>query len=174
MDFKQNYFEIFQMPASYQVDTDSLADRYRELQLSVHPDKFADASDQEKRLAVQWATQVNAAYVTLNEPLKRAIYLLEMSNTNIEHNPTLDPMFLMEQIELREALEEIEASGEDGLAQLDQYKSGVSNVFEGLQRDFEAQINDSIVEAEQTVYKMQFVHKLLAEANQLEERLLDY
>jgi molecular chaperone HscB len=174
VDFKQNYFEIFQMLASYQVDTDLLADRYRELQLSVHPDKFADASDQEKRLSVQWATQVNAAYVTLKEPLKRAIYMLEMSNTNIEHNPTLDPIFLMEQIELREALEDIEASGDAGLTQLDQYRADVNKVFENLQRDFDAQINDSIIEAEQTVYKMQFVHKLLTEANQLEERLLDY
>ena len=162
------------MLASYQVDTDLLADRYRELQLSVHPDKFADASDQEKRLSVQWATQVNAAYITLKEPLKRAIYMLEMSNTNIEHNPTLDPMFLMEQIELREALEDIEASGDAGLTQLDQYRADVNKVFENLQRDFDAQINDSIIEAEQTVYKMQFVHKLLAEANQLEERFLDY
>lgn len=174
MDFKQNYFEIFQIPATYQVDTDSLAERYRELQLSVHPDKFADATDQEKRLSVQWATQVNAAYTTLNEPLKRAIYMLELSNTTIEHNPTLDPMFLMEQIELREALEDIEASGESGLTQLDQYRSEVGSVFEDLQRDFDAQIVDSVTEAEQTVYKMQFVHKLLSEANQLEEKLLDY
>ena len=46
----QNYFELFDLPTSYDVDISELSTRYRMLQAAVHPDKFANASDLEKRL----------------------------------------------------------------------------------------------------------------------------
>ena len=53
MDFNQNYFEIFQLPVAFDLDVDELATRYRQLQASVHPDKFASATEHEKRLSLQ-------------------------------------------------------------------------------------------------------------------------
>ena len=82
MDFNQNYFEIFQLPVSFDLDEDQLAARHRQLQSTVHPDKFVGATDHEKRLSLQWATQINSAYDTLRAPLPRAIYLLALKDVN--------------------------------------------------------------------------------------------
>jgi molecular chaperone HscB len=81
---------------------------YRDLQGRVHPDKFAAASDAEKRVAMQWATRANEAYQTLKSPLKRASYLCELNGIDlaIESNTQMPTAFLMQQMAWREALEE--------------------------------------------------------------------
>jgi len=45
-----NFFEIFDVPVAYQVDLDLIQQRYPELQKVVHPDKFVNYCDQEKRI----------------------------------------------------------------------------------------------------------------------------
>ncbi len=184
MDFNKNYFEIFQLPVAFDQDPDQLAARYRQLQSSVHPDRFVDASDQEKRLSLQWATQINAAYNVLVSGLARAIYLLELAGISIEDNPQLDPGFLMDQIELREQLEDISATAagrlvdpdddSEALHELDAFKEKIKNELHDLEEDFAVQFGTELRAAEITVYKMQFINKLLLEADKLEEKMLDY
>jgi len=176
VDFNQNYFEIFQLPVSFDLDVDQLALRYRQLQSTVHPDKFVSATDHEKRLSLQWATQINSAYDTLRAPLPRAIYLLALKDVNIEDNPQLDPMFLMEQIELREHLEDIgeQEDSEAALKSLDAFKADVDARMAGLQLEFAAHYDADAGKAEQVVYKLQFINKLRQAADHLEEKLLDY
>jgi len=173
VNLQDNFFSIFQLPINYRLDFAVLDDRYRDLQRSVHPDKHVGASDQDKRLSMQWATVINEGYTTLKSPLKRAIYLLKLQDREIEHNPSLPGDFLMAQIELREELEEI-VEDADGLARLEEFKGKIESVLKTLESDFAAQIDAQLVEAEQTTYKMQFMHKLYTEANRLEEKLLDY
>jgi len=74
-----NHFALFQMPVSFDIDIGQLDAAFRELQGRVHPDRFAAASDAEKRVAMQWATRANEAYQTLKNPLKRAAYLCELN-----------------------------------------------------------------------------------------------
>ena len=173
MDFNQNYFEIFGLPVEYRVDMDTLADRFLELQKQVHPDKFVSATDQEQRLSMQWATLVNSANETLKSPLKRALYMLEIREVEVAHNPTLAPSFLMQQIELREQLESIE-NNDAGLKQVEDFKNEVRAVINGIEEQFAASIVADPQQAEQIVYEFQFMNKLLSEANDLEERMLDY
>jgi len=66
-----NYFEVFDLPVSFDIDTDTIAERYRDLQRVVHPDKYVNAPDRERRLAMEKATQVNEAFQTLKNPLSR-------------------------------------------------------------------------------------------------------
>jgi molecular chaperone HscB len=104
----QNHFELFHLPQRFEIDPKALDDAYREVQNQVHPDRYASASDAEKRVAMQWATRANEAYRTLKHPLKRAIYLCELQGVDlgIESNTAMPPAFLMQQMEWREALEE--------------------------------------------------------------------
>lgn len=174
-DLGKNYFEIMGLPESFCIDLADLSARYHQLQQSVHPDKFVDASDHERRLSLQWATQINAANDTLKAGLPRAIYLLQLRGVDIEHNPKIAPAFLMEQIELREQLEDIADAGDDAsLDTLDAFKASVSERIESLETDFSAQFDADLAAAETTVYKLQFINKLLNEAVKLEEKLLDY
>ena len=103
-----NHFALFQMPASFDIDIGQLESAFRELQGRVHPDRFAAASDVEKRVAMQWATRANEAYQTLKHPLRRAAYLCEQNGVDlgIESNTAMPPAFLMQQMEWREALDE--------------------------------------------------------------------
>ncbi len=103
-----NHFALFQMPVSFDIDAGQLDAAFRELQGRVHPDRFAAASDAEKRVAMQWATRANEAYQTLKHPLKRAAYLCELNGVDlgIESNTAMPPAFLMQQMEWREALDE--------------------------------------------------------------------
>jgi molecular chaperone HscB len=165
---------LFHCEPGFDLDLHELANQYRALQKTAHPDRFVTGTDQEKRFSAQMTSRINEGYDTLKHPLKRAIYLLDRSGVEIEHNPTLEPMFLMEQIELREELEDIGEAGEDGLPRLDQFRSKGKTVLEALQAEFVQAYPVSLPNAEHAVYKMQFIHKLLSEAKQLEERILDY
>jgi molecular chaperone HscB len=108
----QNHFELFQLPATFAVDMDALDSAYREIQGRVHPDRFVNASDAEKRVAMQWATRANEAYQTLRHPQKRAQYLCELHGVDLqtESNTAMPLDFLMQQMELREALGDARAA----------------------------------------------------------------
>ena len=74
----------------------------------MHPDRFAQAGDAERRASMQMTTRVNEAYRTLKSPVRRAQYLLELNGVDVgfETNTAMPREFLMEQMELRERLED--------------------------------------------------------------------
>lgn len=173
MDLNKNYFEIFGLSVKYSVDQELLADRFLDLQKQVHPDRFAAGTDQEKRLAMQWATLVNTANETLRAPLPRAIYLLALRGVELELNPTLPPEFLMAQIELREQLESIEEN-EGSLEELDSFRKKMKQAINKVQVEFKESLDKDTGKAQRLVYELQFLSKLMVSANRLEEKLLDY
>lgn len=177
-DLSQNYFELFGLPGGYRIDLDELARRYRELQKVVHPDRFANASDTEQRVAMQRATQVNEAMATLRDPLKRAQYLLSLKGRNADgaNLTTSDSSFLMQQMALRESLAEVrdaddplEAMGE----LLDTISRQINVQIAQLAILLESGADKELDEAMECVYKMQFLNKLHAEAEALEAELED-
>jgi len=175
-DFSKNYFDLFGMPVGFLLDGGELADRYRELQKVVHPDRYAAAGQQSQRLSLQGATLVNEAYATLKDPLKRAQYLLGLKGIDVANgNHTLnDPAFLMEQMELREGLAEVRDSA-DPQARLDQLLREISSMIRTQVAQLAVQFEDATAEqlaaAAQTVQKMQFLNKLHAEAEAIEAEL---
>jgi molecular chaperone HscB len=104
----KNHFELFGLTPAYALDVEHLDRAYRDIQSKIHPDRYANAGDAERRASMQMTTQVNEAYRTLKSPLRRAGYLLEMNgvDTGFETNTAMPPEFLMEQMELRETLED--------------------------------------------------------------------
>ena len=49
--FEKDYFDLFGMEKSFSIDRMQLRDRLRELQKKFHPDNYASAGEQEKRLS---------------------------------------------------------------------------------------------------------------------------
>jgi len=118
----QNHFELFQLPQRFALDTSALDAAYRDVQGRVHPDKFVNATDAEKRVAMQWATRANEAYQTLKNPQKRAQYMCELNGVDLqtESNTAMPMAFLMQQMEWREELGEARAGKDaDALEALD-------------------------------------------------------
>lgn len=108
----QNHFELFNLPQTFTTDLKALDRAYHEVQNKVHPDKFANAPDADKRVAMQWATRANEAYKTLKSPFKRAAYLCELNGVDLqtESNTAMPVEFLMQQMEWREALDDVRIS----------------------------------------------------------------
>lgn len=104
----QSHFDLFGLAPAYALETDALERSYREIQSKVHPDRFAHAGDAERRASLQWTTRVNEAYRTLKDPVQRARHILELHGVDVafETNTAMPPEFLMQQMELRETLEE--------------------------------------------------------------------
>ena len=73
----KNHFELFGLTPAYALDLEHLDRAYRDIQAQVHPDRFAQAGDAERRASMQMTTQVNEAYRTLKSSVQRAKYLLE-------------------------------------------------------------------------------------------------
>jgi len=173
----QDYFDIFSLPQRYALDRGGLDTRYRDLQRSVHPDRFASGSDQERRVSMQQAARINEAYQVLRDPLKRGRYLLELRGIHLDDRQGAhqDTGFLMQQMELRESLAEVRQQ-DDPLSALDRLGEDIQARFGELETrlgevlDAEA---GNAAEAAALVQKMQFFTRLRDELQQLEADLED-
>jgi molecular chaperone HscB len=174
-DFKQNYFELFSLPVQFAVDSALLGEHYRQLQQELHPDRYASAPAQQQRVAVQYSALVNQAYATLNKPLARALYLLElagMSQEQISAEP-VDGGFLIEQMELREKLESLHDLVDPDTV-LDHLVTEISADIRAHQAEFAASYAAGDLDAAASAcVKMQYLEKLLLEAEQIESELMD-
>ena len=120
MNLQSDDFELFGLPQTFAQDRAAIDARWKELQREAHPDKFAAHGAAAQRIAMQWSVRINEAYRRLKDPVARATYLCELRGAPIEaeRNTAMPAAFLMEQMELREALEEagtaeaLEALGE--------------------------------------------------------------
>ena len=168
----QNFFELFSLPLQYAFDRAILDARYRDLQRSVHPDRFASAPDQERRLSMQASTRVNEAFQTLKDPLSRALYLLSLYPAPEPDAVPQDTAFLMEQMELRETL--AEASGaRDPLAAVGAVLDHIARSERAIATDLANLFGDpnQIPAAHAAVRKLQFLDKCRRDAEALETEL---
>lgn len=101
------HFELFNLPITLTVDTSGLSKTYFELQRKYHPDRFAQASEEEKEETLQLSAQVNKAFKVLKDPDETIKYVLQLKELlEDEEKYQLSPDFLMEVMELNELLEE--------------------------------------------------------------------
>ena len=183
MDFTRNFFELFDIPVSFTIDLASLAERYRSLQHIAHPDKFASASDQQRRLSVQQSALINEAYQTLKDPLARAKYLLSLNGLDMSatKDTIMAPEFLMQQMELRERLAGIEQEAEPvhALMQLqDEVGQTTRQLIDDIAMQFQ-KLNTASADHQQDlkaihdkVQRLQFMIKLENELQVMEENLM--
>ena len=173
LDSNSNYFELFGLPQRFAVDGQALVERYREMQQQLHPDKFASRPDAERRWSLQAASLVNDAYRTLQTDLSRAAYLLKLQGIELdeETDTQMDPMFLMEQMELREELESAEQA-DDCLAKLAGIRKQLRLSVVEQSKAFAAAVEQSDWTLARTITRQwQFLDKLQRETKSIEERL---
>jgi molecular chaperone HscB len=171
----QNFYQLFDMPIAYEIDMDHLQQHYRTLAQSTHPDKFASAGDQERRISMQQTSWINKAFQTLKDPIERAVYLLQLKDIDVrlENETTMDAAFLMQQMELREALEDVRQQ-DDPLAFLDAELVKVKSSMQSLSHEFSAAYqSDAVDEAKECLRKMQFTQKARKEIETLMAKIED-
>ena len=155
------YFNLFQLEPSFNIDTEALEQTYRALAARFHPDKFASASAFEQKQAVMMSSTINDAYRTLKSPIDRAAYLLKSQNIDADapEHTSFSPEFLMQQMEWRETLMDAQMEqNHDAIRALNQEIQEVqSNLYQDLQQAFEQQDYES---AAQWVRHGRFLNKL--------------
>ena len=109
MNLSDSDFTLFAIPEQFRQDPAQLGDRWKQLQREAHPDRFAAQGAAAQRVALQWSVRINEAYQRLKDPLRRAAYLCELHGAPIQahDNTAMPPAFLMQQMEWREALDDV-------------------------------------------------------------------
>lgn len=169
----QTHFDLFQLPATYAIDRERLDSAYRELQNTVHPDRFASKTESEQRVAMQWATQANEAYQTLKHPVNRGVYLLKLQGIDAldAMNTQMAPAFLMQQMEWREALDDARAA--KSVSALDSLTDELRSAHKRIEAELARHIDEAqdFEAARETVRQLRFMDKLLAEVGDAYEEI---
>jgi molecular chaperone HscB len=127
---------------------------------------------------MQQTIRINEGYETLKDPLKRGRYLLELAGHRFddEKHTTSDPEFLMEQMELREALGDVRAAA-DAFAELGRIMDRITAASDALTADLREQFARADPARQEaaliTLTKMQFFRRLQEEVQELESALED-
>src|SRR4051812_48641881 len=152
-----NHFELFNLEPAYAINGAALEQAYRDLQALIHPDRYAQAGDAERRASMQMTTRVNEAYRALKDPVQRAKHILELHGVDVgfETNTQMPTDFLMQQLELREELDG--ARTKKDFAFLDSLKTRLKKQRQGL----ETQIGESIDARKDYLAATDLVRKLM-------------
>ena len=104
-----NYFELFGLTQAFEIDLEDLQKRWKTRAAQVHPDRYVSGSAAEKRIAMQWSAEINEGYRILKDPVSRARYICEINGHPVSDRPggKLDAAFLEQQMQWREALEDL-------------------------------------------------------------------
>lgn len=157
-----NYFDLFELPVSLQVDQAVLNKKYFELQKQFHPDFFTQADEQDQKEALEKSSDVNKAlkiFKRTDDTIKYVLQLKGMLEENEKY--TLPPAFLMEMMELNEKLLEEDA---------EEFKKEVNDLEAALYANVKSIIdnyNDATVsqqdllQVKEYYFKKKYLHRIL-------------
>lgn len=111
----ESFFEILGVPRRYHLADAELERAFHERSRVLHPDRHMKADPQTRVKNALATSQLNEAYRTLRDGTKRAEYLLKLEGIELSDERKghkVDPAFLMEILERREALAEARGDGD--------------------------------------------------------------
>jgi molecular chaperone HscB len=125
-DDEADLFAVLGQTARYSVDISAAETAYKELSRQVHPDRFATADPRARRASLARTVQLNQAWRTLKDPVRRAEYLLMRAGIDVGAEKKLGPTdegkgtqkvaappaFLLEILELNDELHEARMAGD--------------------------------------------------------------
>lgn len=165
-------FETLGIERRFKIDRAAVEQRHRDLSRALHPDKFAQASPAERRLAVEKSAAVNDAFRRVKNPQTRAAALLALAGKPLEENARAEPALLMEVMELREALEEVRGlkpEAREGkvqglkdtvLAAVKREEDEIAKAFDG-----ESPAKEAVDRAYAALVKLRYYYRFVEEAD---------
>jgi molecular chaperone HscB len=124
-DAADDRFAVLGLARKFEVDLAAAESAYKDLSRQLHPDRFAKADPRARRAALGRTVELNDAWRTVKDPIKRAEYLLELAGFGLAGDDrqsesalrktkqvAAPPTFLIEILELREELGEAQRAGD--------------------------------------------------------------
>jgi molecular chaperone HscB len=107
-------FAVLGVPRRFALSAAEVEARYKDLSRQVHPDRFAKADPRAQRASLARTVQLNEAWRTVKDPVRRAEALLALHGVTVasENDRSVPPALLMEILELREELGEARLAGD--------------------------------------------------------------
>jgi molecular chaperone HscB len=145
-----NYFELYELPVSFNPDQQLVKQKFYELSKKFHPDFYINEGQEKQDEVLELSTVNNKAFQVLKDPQKRLHYILELKGILIEgENYALPQSFLMEMMEVNEALMELEFDAD--AKKLTELKDQIAAIESDLNSELTASTSsfDHITTAEQ-------------------------
>lgn len=161
-----NYFELYGLPIQFNPDKAYVQRKYYELSRKHHPDFYATASPEEQAANLEVSSLVNKAYKTFQDQDATIRYVLQLKELlEDEEKYKLDPEFLMEVMDINEALMDME--GNEGIQSLqtkvDELQQAiyepVRQVVEGYVEGAAAQ--EALLRVKDYYYKKKYLQRIL-------------
>ena len=157
-----NYFELFNLPVSLQVDKAALSKKYFELQKQYHPDFFTQQDEADQKKALEKSSLVNKALKVLQNPDQTIQYVLQLKGLLTENEKyALPPDFLMVMMELNEKLEEADA--EAFKLEVDALETALNDeVKEMIENYIDEDITtEKLLKIKEYYFKKKYLHRIL-------------
>nr|ANM86765.1 Jac1 [Stygiella incarcerata] len=111
-----DFFSILGMPRKLVIDSEEAHRNLQDLQMVLHPDKFAVKSKKEQDISRSVSTFLNQAYQTISDPFSRMFYILSLEGMDRETlGNVVDQDFLEEMMEKMELANDLEVNSEEFL-----------------------------------------------------------
>ena len=163
-----NYYELFEIPISFESDQKQLTLRYYALSKKYHPDKYTLKSSKEQQFALQKSTEINSGFNILRNRQKRIKYILELLGVKfIEGKEKVSQEFLLEMMQINEELMEYQFDSEPSIkvgilkniSEIENSLSDrISSVMVGI--DFDYPDDEALAEIKDYYLKSQYLGRL--------------
>ena len=154
-----NYFEFYDIPVSFKIDESVLKKKYLMKSKKFHPDFYTNESASKQEEIMQLSTLNNQSYLTLKDFDARMKYILELNGILSKNDKSALPQsFLMEMMDLNEALFDLEMDFDD--KKLNQAKNDLEDFEKSLESEISSLLetienkglNDDILEKIKNYY----------------------
>jgi molecular chaperone HscB len=116
-------FAVLGLPRKFEIDLGAAEATYKDLSRQLHPDRFAKADPRARKAALARTVEINDAWRTVKDPVRRAEYLLELGGYALAggeksakmaktREVSAPPTFLIEILELRDELAAAQRAGD--------------------------------------------------------------
>lgn len=155
----KNYFELFNLPIQFNINTKELKKIFLTLQKQYHPDNAVNLSEAEQQGFLACSSFINTAYNTLLSDKERAIYLLARYGVVVDlvYDTQFSHDFLFEQIELRERIGDANSDADALEEILDEVRLQQKTISAKLEQLFD---NKDYNEIKEAIKKLAFYDKL--------------
>ena len=162
------YFELFEIPVQLKVNAASLSKKFFELSKKYHPDYFAGESEEIQAGVLEKSALLNKAWKTFQSPDATIKYVLQEKGLLVEEEKyELPPDFLMEVMDINEALMDADGSSATGSLQItinnlqsdiyEPVKEMVENYQDGVTTEKE------LLQVKEYYYKKKYIDRIRKE-----------
>ena len=156
-----NYYELFEMPVKAVADKMYVSKKYILLQKKFHPDFFTNENEAERENALQHSAAINKAYNIFSNKEKTIEYFLQQKGIiTVDEKYKLPPDFLMEMMELNEAIDEKDAHAEDKITAFE--NNLYSDIAGLLETDHATEMDEqALLKLKDYYYKKKYLKRIL-------------